>query len=652
MSNQLNYPLSTGAINYSLCREEDGFLYREYSDGVDGGITNGEQWDKFRMKLAGVAVSQVQEGMTQEFHQMPWDDIQVKWFDSTPKPPLGSYHERLFQSIFRDCDHFSKASCNCDVQKCRIDFKEMMIVQQTQWETLAEEAFRLSGGRWKSCGPPVVATYPQTQGGRKRLNNRVCEDVIRTLFAYYSKNGASLEGQESTMCHLLRRGIRIYHLISKTSFAGLCPKSTPQREVKVTCRITWYGEKEGTLGGWVHDVKGKLNLPATNEEKKRKTAASVFVLPTVVLAEPKKEGKTILVTSENVRKSLVALSEAWVEERNPEKPKSVILWAPPGSGKEVLFKVTRGVHRQLYPRSSVCIELSAAGLQGEDFRDLLLEKLRINRCIYELRWHHSRMKVNSNKAPLVYIDEIDKSDENSRAYLLRVLQDRVFPEVDGEIGSCWWFFFTGSKETTEALTLKPKDFWTRMRHVVEMRHPFALPDPFAQMVVIKEYIDFFVQDHLQWWEKHSAIGRGDLPKLVSLLIREVFNARAARLIEGPLAHRISIRILEANVNKIQQTLFDRILNEVQYVSGHGMVDNLVKVLGDPGDRAKLLALCLSPYATDGQITESVHKAFSDFGKAEVSIAHSVQMLKDISRFAIEEFSRTLGDLIKMAELTH
>ena len=47
---------------------------------------------------------------------------------------------------------------------------------------------------------------------------------------------------------------------------------------------------------------------------------------------------------------------------------------------------------------------------------------------------------------------------------------------------------------TRCFALEPTDFWTRISHVIEMRHPLDLEDDKQRVFVLQEYFQMFGTD--------------------------------------------------------------------------------------------------------------------------------------------------------------
>jgi hypothetical protein len=129
-------------------------------------------------------------------------------------------------------------------------------------------------------------------------------------------------------------------------------------------------------------------------------------------------------------------------------PKSLLLLAPPGSGKEVLAECF------CWALDQPCVQFSIAGLQTS--ADIAAELERLP----------------TGSIGTVHVDEIDKAEPAALASLLRIMETRTFRCRDGErrYNRMAWLF-TGSVPWTLLRNRQPADFWTRVVRRVQMQHP-------------------------------------------------------------------------------------------------------------------------------------------------------------------------------------
>ena len=213
----------------------------------------------------------------------------------------------------------------------------------------------------------------------------------------------------------------------------------------------------------------------------------------------------VLLRSSAVCRAFHAMSEVW----NDPTAKSVVISAPPGSGKELLaksvyeFRETKGAFRA-FQLSATCAEENQRSLF---YRDLRLKSVRKDVArLQEDRSGAARFEstdglVFQARRGVLFLDEIDKVAETTRADLLRLLEndDAVLyghPVVVPLRSEVPVYVFAGSKPKEEMSRLSPADFWTRISHLVTMDHPLGLSDPNDVSEVVEDYFHMFWIDHL------------------------------------------------------------------------------------------------------------------------------------------------------------
>ncbi len=215
--------------------------------------------------------------------------------------------------------------------------------------------------------------------------------------------------------------------------------------------------------------------------------------------------ETLLVASPHLRATVARMSELW----HDPTLRTVLLIAPPGSGKEVLAHF-------LHAGSVYYDENDAKAnrnLQKASFAgDHTIEEIRktlFGRIMYG---GQKGTKVNDGmwrgglvqeaRGTTVLLDEVDKWAPASRGALLRFIEnDEVHPlgaDTPFNLENEWLrhlkprLVFAGSLPRPSILALQPADFWTRIQLVIETVHPLEIHDPVEKRQCIEEYFMFFL----------------------------------------------------------------------------------------------------------------------------------------------------------------
>lgn len=245
----------------------------------------------------------------------------------------------------------------------------------------------------------------------------------------------------------------------------------------------------------------------------------------------------ILFASDKVCQAYEQLTEVW----NDKTTKSVLIIAPSGSGKELLaksnhlfqsregpyvtFALSPSSHERndhtLFSRdltSMFTLSIPTRGVGGDPFFDELLNEakglLEVHKetrdwcessaepkdCDDEgherpFPWLNDGLIFGARKGTL-FLDEIDKVPEQTRASLLRLLENDEFCVYGTPIRlrlKLWrpLYVFAGSLPAEEMLRLPPEDFWNRMIQRVVMEHPLEVDDPLEQQRITRSYFHFF-----------------------------------------------------------------------------------------------------------------------------------------------------------------
>lgn len=273
------------------------------------------------------------------------------------------------------------------------------------------------------------------------------------------------------------------------------------------------------------------------------------------------ENKELLIASPNVRDAIKALAEVW---HNPGA-KSVLLSAWTGSGKDELKKLL--LYGLRFKQERV-FDFAAPDLASkENILDKLARRLM----------DHGALKEDSCDPSAVFIDEIHHaSSKVVREVLLRFLSDPKLSykndekvcEIDcGKL----FYLFAASEKREQLRALPPPDFWNRIQHLVEMKHPLLLPKKEERKEVARQYFLFF------WKRAGKKLPTDKRGKdLKSRLVDnektlESLSLQFAEEFRSPLVPIMSIRTL--------QTLIARVFSRATYRLRTERIDDVAKEIG-------------------------------------------------------------------------
>ena len=238
----------------------------------------------------------------------------------------------------------------------------------------------------------------------------------------------------------------------------------------------------------------------------------------------------IVVASPQVERALHALSQAWA---NPSA-RSVLLLAPPGSGKEEYVKFLKaGLSPDVSPHSMLMPGLSSEAV-------------------------NQRLEAVAGRNAFLHVDEVDKASLDDRTRFLRILENKTLHKED-DLADVF-FVFTGAATWADLVSReKPVDFWTRMDLVVETAHPLLVGDV-DQGFAIRQYVRLFLQ---RWFEGGN---RSRIRALFGIVAESTHDGIAESpdqlvvAISSPLERLCkfrppSIRTLRTVVNRVLWQLF-------------------------------------------------------------------------------------------------
>ncbi|MBU1100223.1 MAG: sigma 54-interacting transcriptional regulator [Bacteroidetes bacterium] len=229
-----------------------------------------------------------------------------------------------------------------------------------------------------------------------------------------------------------------------------------------------------------------------------------------------KENKGIpqLLSSDNYCHAILEMNEIL----NDPTVKSLLLIAPPGSGKEELSKLAYYCRDNL-TFSDNFVATTLAGLSGLEASKLLFAFNHDETDLSNYKPNDKDGLILKALGGALFIDEIDKTEDSVRNLLLRVLESGEFtvPESSMVIkipkDKIPLYIFSGSKSKKEMYKLNPPDFWTRVSHTREVEHPLNISDPKIKKLVIKDYVWMFWCRHINDFMKLKGIKKECFDKL-------------------------------------------------------------------------------------------------------------------------------------------
>ena len=218
---------------------------------------------------------------------------------------------------------------------------------------------------------------------------------------------------------------------------------------------------------------------------------------------------------------------------NDPGARSVLVIAPPGSGKDDLCKIMHLCRI----RAGKYGVISLAGLTPEAAASKLFaltDTVAHLEDAPEGRYIKKDFKAKPEDGVLfrslggtVIIDELDKADEKTRSMLLRLLENdevcipntTIIVKIPKDMRPL--FVFAGSKTRKEFLELPPIDFWTRLTHIIEMQHPLAVEDETIRKRIAEDYLRMFWLSQVEECFRREALVKKDSDLYEPLRLRFV-----------------------------------------------------------------------------------------------------------------------------------
>jgi hypothetical protein len=287
------------------------------------------------------------------------------------------------------------------------------------------------------------------------------------------------------------------------------------------------------------------------------------------------DAKKLLISSDTFANAFLEIADLWHQPGF----ENFLLIAPPGAGKEVLVKaLAYGLDLELFPflLGGQPAEAIEAKLFGTDQQIGLLGNF---------------VEDKGNSKALIFLDEIDKTTEEARGSLLRLLESKDYLGSKGTIIKLRdgiKFGFAGSKSFEDMTRLAPSDFWTRIQKIIVMRHPLTMPNPpeerrDALRRVLESYFIVFWKGECDKALKEAAskfeedIVSAIAPWNVAKQLAKPF----ADVVSHPFLGTISVRTLRAAVAVVFFEVYKSVLlqsdpSEPVHLIGLGMEELLVQ----------------------------------------------------------------------------
>lgn len=362
--------------------------------------------------------------------------------------------------------------------------------------------------------------------------------------------------------HVLGRHDVIYRL-DKVKFASVKDaRGNPGSELSVTlsCAVVLdpHKTKKEKLPP---SITSMLTLPGSEEELRKEDIEGPYpllVIPTFRKDKQTSDELPLLLSSDQVCRALVSLSEVW----NDPTVKSVLIHAPPGSGKELLAQSIYDLRE--FEGQYVSFAMSPDPALAEYnqrmlyFRDMDDAEVagEVVTMIREETAPNAQMEhsisdglVFKARKGVLFLDEIDKDKEGkTRTSLLRLLESDEFA-VHGTTlvvkipkSQLPTYVFAASHKTlAEVMKLEPPDFWTRISHFVEMQHPLKGTSPVELKQILADYFHMFWNQHVPKFFKESN------------LLPSSFLERKRDVEAAPFLHKYCVglfwTLMDANVKR-------------------------------------------------------------------------------------------------------
>ena len=253
----------------------------------------------------------------------------------------------------------------------------------------------------------------------------------------------------------------------------------------------------------------------------------------------------VVISSPCVQECIVNLDRIWQDR----SAKSVLISAPPGSGKEVYASSIP------YASGRVTGDLAAISLADDpvSLQKQLFGQVRADGSI------QCGLLSRASKTAL-FLDEVHQpvNSLGIRPALLRPLEsDEYYPTGSSEPEKVddVLFILATSLPLNELESVKPVDFWTRMTHVLPIKHPLDFDDESSQTkdAVLKDFFKCF------WWDRveklfnmNPALLRKDLehagPWLKEQHVANLIERDSLETVAGNFSENITTALQEMGIS--------------------------------------------------------------------------------------------------------
>jgi len=367
--------------------------------------------------------------------------------------------------------------------------------------------------------------------------NQFHDEIVREVESLQSKKNSIEYDYDRALKYVLGRHDIVYKFSDKNGKIGL--EKLECGDIKIRCTSSFK----------VHPFISNLKISKTvsKDEINRYFPWHVIEMPPPRKGEDLKKNQIentilppfILLSSRSVRKAFERISEVW----NDPTAKSVLLIAPPGSGKEVFSKTIyygkclSGKYRQM----------SLAEGSPKDIALTLFGKTLIEDSKKDESVSNNGGFVAQASGGALLIDEVDKAIPEARSMLLRLLESEsyVIPGTSQIVHleasmPPPLYIFTGSLSRKDMFALEPLDFWTRISHIIEIRHPLDSDDPEGQKLLYSDYFSFFWLLHIpKLFKKSGLTADDDYVEKSILSIYQYYNAALKLLLNVEVVRVLS-----------------------------------------------------------------------------------------------------------------
>ncbi len=531
------------------------------------------------------------------------EEVEEEVKDALKKWPLAWYWKALFTAFpkFLKDGKFKESEVTIRISQIR-DWVLVVVYEE-------------SGKNKKLLRPPLFGRSERVINWDQYLTLWQFRDKISEAWREIEEakhKGTRLDEEKA---YVIGRHNLIYKFKPSKDFTWKNPRS-------IRARVTVDIQLNPHIGKY-EDRAIKVPLRVLKKLPKKYYPYDIVSIPTF-----KSKPEVVLLSSDSVCEAYEKLTEIW----NDKTTKSVLIIAPPGSGKELF---ARSIYHFQDKEVLVSYALSPSSddmnyqmlysrrfeqfgrfetrelLNDESLKDAYYETAREIFDIYvETRdWAGSEGKSRQGEEPkdkrgkiknpkksiydglvfqarngVIFLDEIDKVREQTRASLLRLLENNEFAVYGTPmiLKMKEWrplYVFAGSLSRAEMFRLKPLDFWTRISHVVEMAHPLEVGNETEMKRILRDYFWFFWQQRpLRFFFKGGLIPFGFdktkksehefienyYLKLFELLtepsvVRELSCIFADEICRGGKLTRFSIRNIRSVAGLVRYRLVDYFL---------------------------------------------------------------------------------------------